>query len=184
MKPPALPDYVFGHVLVLAALVIATGWTGLVAFSNGAWLLPVILLVFTGYSAQANERVVAYRNWKKQWDSYGQGKPSIGWWKALIATICGMSIFILLIGVGKAISSEEGRGVAALLFLIALVAVAAWAVRRVVRYAGSKAVSRQESSDMVVRHCLGKASSDVGAVSRAYAQLPAYCLALIRQSER
>lgn len=183
-KPEGLKGFV-GHPVVTLALVAAGAFALFQVAISGAWVLGLVVLVALGGVAKANREVMAYRQWKRDWDAMTprpDAAPRQAGGKtgrvALLLIVIGLMALYLAAnldqpGFGFALAWLVGGG--AVVLVIALVRLA-WSGRSV------SSGARVSSSGAVepVTICVRQPLLPVPDLSRAYGALPEHCCKLLR----
>lgn len=76
MTRPSLLAYLFGNPLSMLALGLGVIVTAYQCYSGtGSAVTMVAAIVAAAYAANAQERITAYRGWKREWDAMGGDIP-------------------------------------------------------------------------------------------------------------
>ena len=166
MTPPGLKTQLLANPAVIlgswgTGAWLVYQWTQ----DQVAWPFVVMIGVFVSSVMKAEERVRAYRQWKREWDSLGNTTP-----RRRAHPLIGLALGLLLTAFIAAPATMRpamlaGAFVAALVFLILFLCL------RMVR-----AIRRRRSAKAeIVAICVGAPVMRVPTLQQAFAALPDHC---------
>ena len=181
MKRPGWFDYLVGNFVSVLALTVAAILLGIAAFaSQVSWFAAIAGLVFMGWGWGANQRLTAYRNWKREWDTMnGVAEPvrsSKKWGPLRIAIVAVAWAVMAYVAIDQAQQPEMQIPVG--LFWLATALLAIRLLYLMVRRRRSATTPDVLRRDMPVALCLAVPTSSPS-VNEAMQGLPPHCRRLM-----
>lgn len=189
MNRPGLLNFIIGHPVVVLALWLLTAYFGYEWYVGNTPVVPMILAGLVAISAaNANSRVQAYRDWKREWDAMEGRPPSQPLGLTLLRSrtlriVLGIAIWCLFACGALTAPHQPGAALAVGAFWLATALMVGNGLYRFVRRRPKAAAVASDVRDVPVTQCL-KASSGSADLDRAFAALPEYCLPLLERSNR
>lgn len=189
MNRPGLLNFIIGHPIIVLALWLITAYFGYAWYIGNTPVVPMIVAGLVAISAaNANSRVQAYRDWKREWDAM-EGRPPTQPLGMRLFRSRGLGIALAVaiwcvFAYGALTAPHQPGSVFAVgAFWIVTALMVGNVIYRLFRRSPKPIAGSSDARDVPVTQCL-KASSGSADLERAFAALPEYCLPLLERSNR
>jgi hypothetical protein len=179
---PSLLTYLFGNMLSVGALGLATIFLVYQAWTGGtSWFVPIVAIVVTAYAGGCNGRIEKYRLWKREWDAMGGETPAGLKLPRIpgLKYVVGFVLWAIFAAGIPGLAKQPGMGIPVALFWLGSFLMFGTAIYRAVKSRRPQARTSAKHDAMVsVSLPVPRQSPEL---RTAHAALPEYCRPLFQQ---